>query len=141
MNKDLIADMEKFLEWPNSFGAGSKEEAAEKLIRQAVAALKAREWQDISSAPKGSVVFSALIDGLPYKAMYDELDRFIWFAHGNISEGAHYRIHEIDGKQMREEIKPATPRNYQKQGYIWRDGFEHKPTHWQEYTPPTKGSE
>lgn len=93
------------------------------------------EWKTIDSAPKDRP-FYALIDGLPYLCRYDEEDRFIRYWHTNISEGEAYYIRNIGGKEYREMIKEAEEANYQRQGSLWALGFDHKPTHWTEYSPP-----
>ena len=95
------------------------------------------QWMDIKSAPKDGSTFLALIDGLPYHAHYDEYGRFIWTMHGNVGEGAAYIVRNIDGRRMLEQTKEAEY-NYQKVNYVWRNGFDHKPTHWMPILPAPK---
>lgn len=94
------------------------------------------EWQPIETAPKDGFEFFALIDGLPYKAFFDELGRFIRLTHSNRSLGKRYRVHEIDGKELLEVISEGAKDNYQVTQMVWQSGFEHKPTHWMPLPPP-----
>jgi hypothetical protein len=82
----------------------------------------------IEEAPKCGKPFWVLIDRLPYLAKYGEHGRFVWCMHGNIATGASYNVKNIDGKRLLEETK-AAEYDYQRQWYLWRLGFEHKPTH------------
>jgi len=88
------------------------------------------EWQPIKTAPKNKIKFIALIDNLPYLAYYDGPDRFIYRTHGNIAAGQTTIKHEFDGKELDLIIKKEEEANYQPQSYLWRVGFEYKPTHW-----------
>lgn len=87
-------------------------------------------WQPIEDAPRDGGLFYVLMDGLPYIAYYDQHNRFAWMAHANVASGGTYRIHKIDGKELREQTEPEGERDYQKQSFLWRRGFEHKATRW-----------
>jgi hypothetical protein len=87
------------------------------------------EWRPIGEAPKDGTEFYSLIDGLPYLSKYDEHGRFLRCNHGNAAPGASYRVHEINGVRLLEELTPAEY-DYQKQWNIWKLGFSHKPSHW-----------
>lgn len=93
------------------------------------------EWKTIDSAPRDGSVFCALIDRLPYLCRYDEDGRFIRYTHNNIATGASYLVHYIDGKRLLEQTKEAEY-DYQVEGSLWKLGFKHEPTHWQEWQPP-----
>ncbi len=92
-------------------------------------------WKPIETAPKDGSEFIALIGGLPYKARYDEIGRFIWYMHINRATGGSYLVHKIDGKRLLEEIK-AKEYDYQPSGCFWKRGMEDKPTHWMPLPPP-----
>lgn len=120
---------------------GDANHGAEVWLHEAINSAeyqRAPVWQPIETAPKDGTVFEALIDGLPYKAKYDEFDRFIFCMHSNLANGAAYKIHNIDGKRLLEEIRP-TGYDYQKSWTIWKKGFDHEATHWRHEQPlPTE---
>lgn len=93
------------------------------------------DWKEFETAPKCGKLFYCLIDKLPYIARYDEHGRFVWCNHSNVATGASYRVHNIGGKRLLEEIKEAEY-SYQRQWILWKLGFKHKPTHWAEYSKP-----
>jgi hypothetical protein len=87
------------------------------------------KWQPIETAPKDKTEFLAKIGDAVYVAYYDN-GTFIWVMHSNVASGRCYRKKVIDGIEYQLEIKPEEEPNYQVQGYIWKKGFEDKPTHW-----------
>jgi hypothetical protein len=95
-------------------------------------------WQDISTAPRDGTEFLALLNGLPVKAKYDELGRFIWFAWCDMAQGPGYKCHDglIEGKRLLEEYQPKEDPKWEITAFIWRSGFEAKPTHWMPLPPP-----
>lgn len=94
-------------------------------------------WQPISTAPRNKVPFIALVGGLPYKAFFDEGGRFIRVTHTNkVGMGAEYRIHNINGTELRELIKKGAEPEYEVSQIIWSAGFNYEPTHWMPLPPP-----
>ena len=98
------------------------------------------KWQPIDTAPRDGTPFLAKIGGLPYRARYDELGRFMWCWHRDTGTGPAYSIHKIDGKKLLEEIKPRDKPDYQPTWTLWTAGFDATPTHWAsepvDATPP-----
>lgn len=148
-NQELIRQLKAFIdcttvefntdEWGNVIACPTLLEA-KTLLSKCLAALEQSTWQPIETAPKNRVKFWALMDDLPYIAMYDEDERFLWLNHSNIATGASYKIHNINGKRLLEETKKEEY-NYQKQWNIWKLGFEHTPTHWMPLPLPPKAQE
>ncbi len=89
-------------------------------------------WRPIETAPKDGTKFLALIGGIPYAAKYDEHDRFIWYMHSNKADGNTYRIHNIDGLKLKEQIKEAEY-DYQPSALLWKRGFNDTASHWMPY--------
>ncbi|MGF6211827.1 hypothetical protein [Comamonas sp. 4034] len=98
--------------------------------KAAAAREKAGRWQPIETAPKDGSHFLALIGGLPYEARFDEHGRFIRFIHTNVAPGAVWKIHQHDGREMREQHLPPEEPRYIATGMIWQNGFDVEPTCW-----------
>jgi len=89
------------------------------------------QWMPIETAPKDGTIFIAFIDGLPYKAKYDEWGRFTWYIHHNrAGRGRCYQKHEIDGKELLEILDEGEDDNYEVTGILWSRGFDYQPTGW-----------
>lgn len=97
-------------------------------------------WMSIETAPKDGTLFYSLIDGIPYMSKYDKYGRFIWLNHSNIGQGASYKIHNINGKRLLEEVSEKKY-NYQKEWTIWKKGFDFIPTHWMPLPTPPESEE
>ncbi len=92
------------------------------------------KWKSIETAPKDGTKFIALIDGIPYAAMYvmnNGNANLQWWMHIDRAEGeSYYKSTDINGNEVRTMIKAKDKYDYKPSCLGYKLGMEVNPTHW-----------
>lgn len=92
---------------------------------------EASTWQPFDTAPRDGTIFLAMNhDREAWVATYITKEgppRLAYRTNGR-RESKRYRIHEIDGKRLMEELESSE--SWDSAWTYWSRGYEFKPTHW-----------